>query len=147
MTLTKYTCLPSQMGSKSKDGNDIAKYSPKFKWRGGNNAELFHWSVYRKTYPQALEVNIREVKKMVAKEVFHKSYQGNVSTISISPSVCHEVIGLDATTLVFWMFSFKSTFSLSSFTFIKRLFCSSLSAVFHFGTCQFLQDVVFCVVS
>ena len=28
--------------------------------------------------------------------------------------------------LVFWMLSFKSTFSLSSFTFIKRLFSSSL---------------------
>ena len=32
--------------------------------------------------------------------------------------------------LSFWMLSFKSTFSLSSFTFIKRLFsCSSLSAL------------------
>ena len=30
--------------------------------------------------------------------------------------------------LVFWMLSFKSTFSLSSFTFIKRLFSSLLSA-------------------
>ena len=39
---------------------------------------------------------------------------------------CHEVMGLDAMILVFWMFSFKPTFSLSSFTFIKRLFSSSL---------------------
>ena len=31
--------------------------------------------------------------------------------------------------LCFWMLSFKSTFSLSSFTFIKRLFSSSLSAI------------------
>ena len=31
--------------------------------------------------------------------------------------------------LVFWMLSFKPTFSLSSFTFIKRLFSSSLSAI------------------
>ena len=31
--------------------------------------------------------------------------------------------------LVFWMLSFKPTFSLSSFTFIKRLFSSSLSAM------------------
>ena len=29
----------------------------------------------------------------------------------------------------FWMLSFKPTFSLSSFTFIKRLFCSSVSAI------------------
>ena len=37
-------------------------------------------------------------------------------------------MGPDAMILVFWMFSFKPTFSLSSFTFIKRLFSSSLSA-------------------
>ena len=50
----------------------------------------------------------------------------------VSPSICHEVMGLDAIILVFWMLSFKPTFSLSSFTFtfIKRLFSSSsLSAV------------------
>ena len=35
---------------------------------------------------------------------------------------------LDAMILVFWILSFKSTFSLSSFTFIKRFFSSSLSA-------------------
>ena len=41
------------------------------------------------------------------------------------PRVSHEVMGLDAMILVFWMLSFKPTFSLSSFTFIKRLFSSS----------------------
>ena len=51
-------------------------------------------------------------------------------TVSIvSPSVCHEVMGPDAMILGFWMFSFKPTFSLSSFTFIKRLFSSLLSAI------------------
>ena len=48
----------------------------------------------------------------------------------VSPSICHEVMGLDAMIFVFWMLSFKPTFSLSSFTFIKRLFSSSsLSAI------------------
>ena len=47
----------------------------------------------------------------------------------VFPSICHEVMGPDAMILVFWMLSFKSTFSLSSFTFIKRLFSSSLSAI------------------
>ena len=37
--------------------------------------------------------------------------------------------GSDAMTLVFWMLSFKSAFSHSSFTFIKRLFSSLLSAI------------------
>ena len=34
-------------------------------------------------------------------------------------------MGLDAMILVFWMLSFKPTFSLSSYTFTKRLFSSS----------------------
>ena len=47
------------------------------------------------------------------------------ATVSIvSPSICHEVMGPDAMILVF-----KLTFTLSSFTFIKRLFSSSLSAI------------------
>ena len=40
--------------------------------------------------------------------------------------ICHEVIGLDAMILVVWMLSFKPAFSLSSFTFIKKLFSFSL---------------------
>ena len=48
----------------------------------------------------------------------------------VSPSVCHEVMGVDAMFLVFSMLSFYPTFSLFSFTFIKRLFSSSsLSAI------------------
>ena len=35
---------------------------------------------------------------------------------SVSPSICHEVMGPDAMIFVFWMFSFKPTFSLSFFT-------------------------------
>ena len=47
----------------------------------------------------------------------------------VSPSICHEVMGLDAMILVFWRLNFKSIFWLSSFTFIKRLFSSSLSDI------------------
>ena len=36
-------------------------------------------------------------------------------------SICHEVMGPDAMIFIFWMLSFKPAFSLSSFTFIKRL--------------------------
>ena len=45
---------------------------------------------------------------------------------TVSPSLCHEVMGPDAMILVFCMLIFKPTFSLSSFTFIKRCFRSSL---------------------
>ena len=51
-------------------------------------------------------------------------------TVSIvSPSICHEVMGLDAMIFTFWMLSFKPTFSLLSFTFLRRLFSSLLSAL------------------
>ena len=49
---------------------------------------------------------------------------------AVYPSISHELMGPDAMIFVFWMLSFKPTFSLSSFTFIKRLFSSfSLSAI------------------
>ena len=53
-----------------------------------------------------------------------KFKSATVSTVS--PSICHEVMGPDAMILVFWMLRFKPTFSLSSYTFIKRLFSSPL---------------------
>ena len=54
----------------------------------------------------------------------------SVTVSIVSPSICHEVMGPDATILVFWMLIFKPAFSLSSFTFIKKLFSSSfLSAI------------------
>ena len=47
-----------------------------------------------------------------------------------SPSVCYEVMGLAAMILVFWMLSFKPSFSFSSYTLIRKLFSSSsLSAI------------------
>ena len=39
----------------------------------------------------------------------------SVTVSTVSPSICHEVMGPDAMILVFWMLSFKPTFSLSSF--------------------------------
>ena len=49
---------------------------------------------------------------------------------TFSVSICHEVMGLDAMILVFRMLNFKSAFSVSSFTLIKRFFSlSSLYAI------------------
>ena len=62
------------------------------------------------------------------KEIFH--------CFHFFSSICHEVIRLDALILVFWMLSFKPAFSFICFTFIKRLFSSSLSSV------QFRHSVV-----
>ena len=49
---------------------------------------------------------------------------------------------LDAMILVFWMLNFKPTFSLSSFTFIKRPISSSLSAV-RLVSAAYLRLLVF----
>ena len=43
----------------------------------------------------------------------------------VSPSIFHEVMGLDALIFFFKMLSFNPAFSLYSFTFIKSLFSSS----------------------
>ena len=69
-----------------------------------------------------------------------KIKSATVSTVS--PSICHEVMGSDAMILVFWMMSFKPTFSLSSFTFINRLFSSSLSAI-RVVSSAYLRLVIF----
>ena len=49
----------------------------------------------------------------------------SVTVSTVFPSICHEMMGPDAMIFVFWMLSFQQTLSLSSFTFIKRLFSSS----------------------
>ena len=59
------------------------------------------------------------------------------------PSICHEVMGLDAMILVFWMLSFKPTFSLFSFTFIKRLFSSSLLSAIRVVSSAYLRLLIF----
>ena len=52
-----------------------------------------------------------------------------VTVSTVTSCICLEVTWLNAMILVFWILSFKPTISLSSFTFIKRLFSSSLSAI------------------
>ena len=65
-------------------------------------------------------------------------------TVSIvSPSICHEVMGPDAMILVFWMLSFKPTFSLSSFIFIKRLLSSSSLYAIRVVPSAYLRWLIF----
>ena len=65
-------------------------------------------------------------------------------TVSIvSPSICHEVMGLDAMILIFWMLSFTPTFSLSSFIFIKRLFRSSSLSAIRVVSSAYLRLLIF----
>ena len=65
-------------------------------------------------------------------------------TVSIvSPSICHGVMGPDTMILVFWMLRFKPTFSLTSFTFIKRLFSYSLLSAIRVVLSAYLSLLIF----
>ena len=59
------------------------------------------------------------------------------------PPICHEVLRPDARSLVFWMLSFKSAFSLFSFTFIKRLFSSSSFSAIRVVSSAYLKLLIF----
>ena len=61
----------------------------------------------------------------------------------VSPSLSHEVMRPDAMILVFWMLSFKPTFSLSYFTFIKRLFSSSSLSAIRVVSSAYLRLLIF----
>ena len=67
----------------------------------------------------------------------------SVTVSTVSPSICHEVMGPDAMILVFWMLTFKPTFSLSYFTFIKRLFSSSLLSAIRVVSSAYLRLLIF----
>jgi len=59
-----------------------------------------------------------------------KEKKKSITVYIFPPSICHDMRGLDAMILVFWMLSFRSEWkkpalSLYSFTLIKRLFSSS----------------------
>ena len=62
---------------------------------------------------------------------------------TISPSICHEVMGPDVIIVVFLMLSFKPTFSLSSFTFIKRLFSYSSHSALRIVLSAYLRLLIF----
>ena len=66
------------------------------------------------------------------------------ATVStVSPSICHEMMGPDAMILVFLMFSFKPTFSFSTFTFIKRFFSSSSLSAIRVVPSAYLRLLIF----
>ena len=58
-------------------------------------------------------------------------------------SICHEVMGPEAMIFVFWKMSFKPTFSLPSFTFIKRLSSSSLLSAIRVVSSAYLRLFMF----
>ena len=67
----------------------------------------------------------------------------SVIVSNVSLSICHEMMGPDAMILMFWMLSFKQAFSFSSFTFIKRLFGSSLLSTIRVVLSEYLKLLIF----
>ena len=70
-----------------------------------------------------------------------KRKSNTVSTVS--QSISHEVMGPDAMIFVFWMLSFKPTFSLYSFTFIRMLFSSSSLSAIRVVSSAYLRWLIF----
>ena len=69
--------------------------------------------------------------------------ENKISHVSTaSPSICNEVMGLDAVILVFWMLSFVPAFSLSCFTFNKRLFSSSSLSTIRVVSSAYLRLLI-----
>ena len=67
----------------------------------------------------------------------------SVTVSTVSTSICYNMMGPDAMILVFWMLSFKPTFSLFSFTFIKRLFGSSSLSAIRVVSSAYLRLLIF----
>ena len=69
-----------------------------------------------------------------------KIKSATVSTVS--PSICHEVMGPDTVILVFWMLSLKPTFSLS-FHFDQEALISSLLSAVRLVSSPYLRLLIF----
>ena len=70
----------------------------------------------------------------------------NIRSVTVSilfPSIGHEGMGLDAMIFIFRMLSFKPAFSLSSFTFINRLFSSSSLSAIRVVSSAYLRLLMF----
>ena len=66
-----------------------------------------------------------------------------IKYLIVSPSIYHEVMGLDAMILVLGMLSLKPAFSLSFFTLIKRLFSSSSLSAIRVVSSAYLRLLIF----
>ena len=66
-----------------------------------------------------------------------------IKFVTVSPSICRELMEPDVMILVFWMLSCKPTFSLSSFTFFKRLFSSSSLSAIRVVSSAYLRWLIF----
>ena len=67
----------------------------------------------------------------------------SLTVSTVSPSICHELMGPNFIILVFWVLTFKPNFSLSSFTLIKRLFSSFLLYTIRVVSSAYMRLLIF----
>ena len=79
---------------------------------------------------------------MMNREAWHAAFH-RVAKSQTWLSDWTELMGLDAMIFVFWMLSFKSAFSLSCFTFIKRHFSSSSLSAIKVLSSAYLRLLIF----
>ena len=107
-----------------------------------SNVSAFYYAVWVGHSVSSKECPLMSLMQSQSTVILKPKKIKSVTFSSVSPSICHEVMGQDAMILVFWMLNFKPTFSLSSFTCIKCLFSSSLSAR-RVGSSAYLRLLIF----
>ena len=76
-------------------------------------------------------------------EILESKKRKPLTASNFSPSICHELMGLDAMILVFLMLSFKPVFSLSSFTLSKSHFSFSSFSMIRVVLSAYLRLLIF----
>ena len=66
-----------------------------------------------------------------------------IMSATVSPSICHELMGPDAMILVFWCWALSQLFHSPLFTFIKRLFISSSLSAIRVMLSAYLRLLIF----
>ena len=95
-----------------------------------------------------IDMSLSKVREMVKEReawrvAVHGVEKSSTQLRDWTTTICHEVMGLDAMILIFWILSFKPAFSLSSFTSIKRLFSSSSLSVIRVASSASLKLLIF----
>ena len=90
-----------------------------------------------------MDVSLSELRELVMDREAWRAAIHRVGKSRTRLSDWTELMGLDAMMLVFWMFHFKPNFSVLSFTFIKRLFSSSLLSAIMVVSSVYLSLLIF----
>ena len=119
IALTIQTFISSDVSAFNMLSRFVMAFLPK------NNNLLISWL----QSPSAVIWEPKKIKAVIASD--------------FSLSICHEVMTLDIMILDFWMLCFKSAFSLSSFSLIKRLFSSSSLSAIRVVSSPYLRLFIF----